>query len=76
MITKLRKFLVSAKRNTYAKAIKPKVLEDGFEELTYDKGKYSYRDRYKGSIVKDKNLSLNTENSGFQSRQKCNCQHF
>ena len=42
----LKEFIVKAKRNTYARGIKPKILEDGFEEFVYEEEKYRYRDRY------------------------------
>lgn len=45
----LRDFIVKAKRNTYASGAKPKVLDDGFEELAYEEGDLLYRDRWKGS---------------------------
>lgn len=45
----LRDFIVKAKRNSYASGAKPKVLDDGFEELTYEEGDLYYRDRWKGS---------------------------
>ena len=45
----LRDFIVKAKRNTYASGTKSKVLDDGFEELTYQEGNLLYRDRWKGS---------------------------
>ncbi len=43
----LAQFLVKAKKATYASGKKPKLLEDGFEEFTYEEGKYKYRDRYR-----------------------------
>ena len=42
----LARFIVKAKRNTYASGKPPKKLEDGFEEFEYAEGDYSYRDRY------------------------------
>ncbi len=45
----LRDFIVKAKRSTYASGAKPKVLNDGFEELTYVEGNLLYIDRWKGS---------------------------
>ncbi|MEN9626169.1 MAG: hypothetical protein RL557_497 [archaeon] len=42
----LRKFLVEAKRNTYASGNKAVKLADDFEEFVYGKGDYTYRDRY------------------------------
>ncbi len=40
-------FLVRAKKDTYASGKKPTVLEDGFEQFTYQEGTLSYRDRYR-----------------------------
>ncbi len=46
MSIELSQFIVRAKRNTYASGQKAKVLEDGFEEFTFEEGEYRYRDRY------------------------------
>ena len=50
-IMKLNKFLVKAKKNTYASNGEggEKKLEDGTKELTYIEGEYKYRDRYFGN---------------------------
>ncbi len=42
----LRDFLVKEKKQTYASGKKPKILDDGFEELTYEEGELFYRDRW------------------------------
>jgi hypothetical protein len=42
----LPEFIVKAKKNTYAKGIRPKVWEGGFKELTFAKGNLSYQDRW------------------------------
>lgn len=46
----LRKFLIEAKKNTYARSgeINEKKLEDGGQEFIFEKGKWKYRDRYFG----------------------------
>ena len=45
------KFLVKAKKNTYASdcEFKEKKLKDGAKELTFSKNDFIYRDRYYGS---------------------------
>lgn len=48
-LEELSKFLVEAKRNTYAsKEAKKKILKDGTKEFTFKSGLYRYRDRYFG----------------------------
>lgn len=42
------RFLVEAKRNTYASGAKPRK-KGGFDELTYKKGDLLYTDRWSGS---------------------------
>jgi len=46
----LSKFLVKAKRSTYASVgeAEEKVLEDSAKELTFEEGIFKYRDRYYG----------------------------
>ncbi len=44
----LNKFLVEAKKNTYAAGTKEIILPDGGRELVYEKGVYRYRDLYYG----------------------------
>ncbi|MBI2452507.1 hypothetical protein HYV50_05560 [Candidatus Pacearchaeota archaeon] len=58
---KLADFIAKAKKSTYASGAKPKILEDGFEELSYEERGLHYRDRWKGTnpfggeeIVKEK----------------------
>ncbi|MDD5528068.1 MAG: DUF5680 domain-containing protein [Patescibacteria group bacterium] len=47
----LKKFLVKAKKNTYASngEFGEKRLADGAKELTFKRGNFFYRDRYYGS---------------------------
>ncbi|MBI2584000.1 MAG: XRE family transcriptional regulator [Candidatus Aenigmarchaeota archaeon] len=45
----LARFLVKAKRNTYAGGGEEKRLEDGSRELVFEKDGFKYRDRYFGS---------------------------
>lgn len=45
----VNEFIVKAKKSTYASGAKSKILDDGFEELTYKEGDLFYRDRWKGS---------------------------
>ena len=49
-LAKLNKFLVKAKKNTYAGGGKEKKLSDQSRELRFKQGKFEYRDRYFGSI--------------------------
>ena len=51
MDKELIKFLVKAKKSTYAgaKGDSKKILEDGSKEFSFLKGSYYYRDRYFGS---------------------------
>lgn len=42
-------FIVKAKKHTYASGRKSRVLDDGFEELTFSEGDLFYRDRWAGS---------------------------
>jgi len=46
----LKKFLVKAKKSTYATEGEEneRRLEDGAKELTYEEGEFKYRDRYYG----------------------------
>ncbi len=46
---RLRRFLVKAKRNTYASGNNTVKLDDGSEEFVYENGIYKYRDRYFGN---------------------------
>jgi len=48
-LKELSKFLVEAKRNTYAGGRKAKRLADGSKELIFKKGNLKYKDRYFGS---------------------------
>lgn len=41
-------FLVRAKINTYASAKEETILNDGGKELTFEEGKFLYKDRYFG----------------------------
>ena len=43
---KFKDFLVKAKKETYASGNSPKKLADGFEEFSFEEGKYKYQDRY------------------------------
>ena len=45
---RLNRFLVRAKRKTYAIGVEPVILEDNFKELTYREGDIIYRDRFTG----------------------------
>ncbi len=45
-LNELSKFLVEAKRNTYAGGKKAEILSDGSKELIFEKGNFKYRDRY------------------------------
>lgn len=45
-VMELAKFLVKAKRNTYASGDKPKKLANGFEEFYYEEGELKYKDCY------------------------------
>jgi len=49
-ITELKKFLINAKKNTYASGgeNKAKVLFDGAKEYIFNKGDFKYIDRYEG----------------------------
>ena len=40
--------MVKANRNTYASGNKPRALEDGSKEFTYEEGGFKLRDRYFG----------------------------
>lgn len=44
----LAKFLVKAKKNTYASNGKETIFEDGSRELVYEENEFRYRDRYFG----------------------------
>ena len=48
-LKELGKFIIEAKLNSYASGKKGTKLSDGSEEFTFEKGRYSYVDRYFGN---------------------------
>ena len=54
----LSTFLVKAKKNTYASVGEgsEERLEDSSKELIYEESDFKYRDRYFGSLYKDKKV--------------------
>ena len=45
-MSELTKFLVNAKKHSYASGNKAIKHDDGFEEFEYEEGEWKYRDRY------------------------------